>query len=666
MQNKLVRQVAAVAASLFLAACGGGGSDSAPPAPPPPATGLCANGVSFAVVTTAAPAPGKNAAAALVGCSGSIGNPQWTQTAGPAVTLMSDKTQTISFDPPAAGSYGFRLGFRDPGGVDRSQDVTLAASGSAAATRLTLRVSQSVRMGGNVSVRAWPTLAAGETVQSITWTQLEGPTVTIDSSDPYVALFVAPDVARDTPIRLRATLLTASGLSDSDEALVLVERYSQAPASDTEAVWHGDHVSRVYAYRPNGRYANVLAGCVYEANLHYTGVQRNTCPLTLLPFLAQEPFLAQDSGGTLPSVEQVMDRVVVSHDWLGRNFENFLRTQDTRGDFRRMLNSVTAVVLGAQVRPSFYYAVTGAIYLDGDNFWLTPDERDTVNEAPDFRSDFDRELQYSDLWRYVQNSRSIFVFFDARSRLTRDVNYLLYEAGWLMYHELGHALDFLPPSQYTALNSALDAWGNIGPRYSNQQLTSDLVTAAFPLTSTEMAGLAQVKFQGATANPTQRGYAPDQVAGFFSIDRATDEYNYSTQYEDVAMSLEEFLMQHRLGIQRDKAITDKITDSTTGSTLIVRWGQRGRVGAANIKPRVRSIVQQLAPWVGPEAVDNLPAPLAMRAGESWEANLAPQAIPRAKRLQTEEPSLLQLWQMKKELQRMEHRRHAHVKLLPAR
>jgi hypothetical protein len=221
---------------------------------------LCANGASFAVVTTADPAPGKNAAAAVVGCSGSIGNPQWTQTAGPAVTLLSDKTQTISFEPPEAGSYSFRLGFRDAGGANRSQDITLAASGSAAATRLTLRVSQSVRLGGKVSVRAWPTLAAGEAAPSITWEQLEGPAVALDTPDPYVALFVAPDVARDTPIRLRATLRTASGLSDFDEALILVERYSQAPESDSESVWGGRHVSRVYAYRPDGRYVPVDVG----------------------------------------------------------------------------------------------------------------------------------------------------------------------------------------------------------------------------------------------------------------------------------------------------------------------------------------------------------------------------------------------------------------------
>ena len=67
-------------------------------------------------------------------------------------------------------------------------------------------------------------------------------------------------------------------------------------------------------------------------------------------------------------------------------------------------------------------------------------------------------------------------------------------------------------------------------------------------------------------------------------------------------------------LQRDVAITDKITDATTGSTLIVRWGQRGRVGTAAIKPRARLLAQRLAPWFDVNEIDNLPAPLPMRAG----------------------------------------------------
>jgi hypothetical protein len=656
----LLRCAAMFASTLSLTSCGGGGGDSNPPAPPPTAAGVCADTASaYSVLATTSVALGKTAAATVAGCTGTITAPRWTQTGGPTVALLADKTQTIGFDPPEAGAYRFQVAFTDPSGAARTESVAIDVTGTLPATRFVLRTSQSVRMGGNVSVRAWPTLASGDTVQSITWTQLEGPAVTLDTSDNQAALFVAPDVTRDTSIRLRATLHTASGASDSDDVLVLVERYQQAPQSDNDAVWNGDHVSRVYAYRANSPYASALTRCVYDASLRISGANANVCPLATLPFLAQE------TAGQLPSVEQVMNRVVVSHDWLGRNFENFLRTQDTRGDFRRMLNSVTAIVLGTQVRPSFYYALTGAIYLDGDNFWLTPEERDTVNEAPDFRSNFDRDLQYSGLWRYVQNNQSIFVFFDPRSRIARGVDYLLNESGWLMYHELGHALDFLPPSQYGSLDSSVGTWANITPRVNAKQLTSDVVPAAYPLTSTLLRDLGQVKFQGATATAAQRAYTPLQVGGFFSADIATDEYNYSTPREDTAMTLEEFLMSHRLGIRRDKAITDKISTSTTGSTLIVRWGQRGRIGEPSIKPRAKAIVQQLAPWVDPLEVDNLAAPIAMRSGDSWSANLSLPAPLReaplaASALATRE----QIGQFRKELQRLEHYRHDGAKKLP--
>jgi hypothetical protein len=133
-----------------------------------------------------------------------------------------------------------------------------------------------------------------------------------------------------------------------------------------------------------------------------------------------------------------------------------------------------------------------------------------------------------------------------------------------------------------------------------------------------------VKFQGATADAAQIAYTPTQVGTFFSGDRANDEYNYSTTREDIAMVFEEFMMMRNHTFRRDVAITDKITPTTTSSNLIVRWGQRGRIGEASIKPRAQLAVQNLAPWVlqaDANAVTNLPAPIAMRAGDSWAGNL---------------------------------------------
>ena len=280
-------------------------------------------------------------------------------------------------------------------------NVSVIAVAPSAAAAVLVRVDHAARKGGNVSLRAWPALAAGETN---TWTQTAGPQVTLDVSDPNRVLFVAPEVTRDTALTFRVTRRTASGATDTDDVFVLIENYAQAPPDPSGSlpfVFSDLHVSRTYPYRAGGPFAGALVRCTYEANLQYTGGSTNLCPLSTLPFLDQT------TAGAVPTVDQIMDRVVVSHDWMGETFEQLLRTQASQ-DMLRLFNGVTAIVIGAQVRPSFYYALTGAIYLDADNFWLTAAQRDVINEAPDFRSDFDRDLMYSGVWRYTQNNQNIF------------------------------------------------------------------------------------------------------------------------------------------------------------------------------------------------------------------------------------------------------------------
>ncbi len=610
-----------------LVGSGGGGGSSGSGSPPAPAFALDSSPGFDSCTTTAGSygiviSPvvlGKSVGLGVGNCAGTLASVQWTQTGGPAVTLFAAKTQTIAFEPSSPGAYTFTVSFTDAAGAARTttSTVTVPATPTPSGAQLVLRGHQSVRKGGQVSVRAWPSVAESA-VTSITWSQLSGPSVSLDTTDSYVARFVAPEVATDTAIRLRAVLTTNTGATDSAEALVLVEPYAAAAANDSAALWAGEHISRVYPYRATGPYANALVPCVYDST------QRNNvlCPLTRLPFLAQE------APGGIPSIEQVMNRVVVSHDWMGKNFEDFLRAHDTRGDFRRMLSGVTAVVIGSHIRPSFYYSGTAAIYLDAEDFWLTAEERDTVNEAPDYRSSFGKDLQFSSPWRYTKDNASIFANVNRRARTPRTQDQLLREAGWLLFHELGHALDFMPPSQYSSLNNTTSAWGNIATRYTNSQLTSDIVNTTYPLTSTIMSGLGQVQYQGAAANATQIAYTPTQVGSFFAADLATDDYAYSTRREDTAMLLEEFLMSARLGIRRDFAFTDKAAASATSSaSLVVRWGQRGRAGEARIKPRLRYVVSQLTPWMPLSEVDALAAPFNMRVGETWSSNLTLPAPP---------------------------------------
>jgi hypothetical protein len=194
---------------------------------------------------------------------------------------------------------------------------------------------------------------------------------------------------------------------------------------------------------------------------------------------------------------------------------------------------------------------------------------------------------------------------------------------------------------------------NLYTRYSDRRLTSDVVPRDHPLTSQLMRDLGQVQFRGATATAAQKALTPAEVAAAFAADLATDDYSYLTSFEDIAMTLEEVLMQRRLGIRRDVAVVDAAGD--TSATTIVRWGQRGRIGEPTLRPRAKAIAQALVPWLDPGELDQLPAPIAMRPGESWKDNLLLPAIPRQARAKDAAPTLQEMAQFQHELRRM--RRH---------
>lgn len=589
----------------------------------PAAAASCATGGATSALQTGAAVVGKPFGVVLAGCTAALTSVTWTQTGGPELPLLAARIQALHLEPTVPGSYQFSASGR--GANNNSFTVPVAVTVGAAApvaSPLALRTTQAVREGQRASMRAWPSNApAGATVE---WSQVEGPATQLElSSDGLRALFTAPAVAQDTVLRFRAVLRAGGAELDRADALVVVENLPPAPTGqlfDEPSFF----ASRVYAYRASSPYAAALAGCVYSPALYFntSNGSTNLCTLNTLPLLAQTA-----ATPNVPSVAEVMDRVLVSHDWMGAAFESFLNTQDVHGDFRRLLGSVTAIVIGAHVRPSFFWSATGAIYLDADNFWLTPEQRDVVSEVPDFRSGYDAELNYTGLWRYVIGNTDAQQFFSPSSRQTRPASYLINELGPLLYHELAHAGDAYPYAGRRTL---------AGNQYAYQaavSATTAPLAAEYPLQSQTLFGLARVKFHGQTATAEQKALTPAEVGAAFAADRATDEYNYSVPLtsanpnvsaEDPAMLLEEFMMLYRHGIRRDVAMTNKFRPGLTSVDLLVAWGQRGRIAVAPVRPRVKQVAGTIVPWIEAAqidaALDAAPA-VAMRTGESWFANL---------------------------------------------
>ncbi|MGZ9898140.1 hypothetical protein [Shewanella gaetbuli] len=523
-------------------------------------------------------------------------NFEWQQLTGSPLALVSSQSPVLNFTPNNSGVYQFSVNVTGSGiDIQHDFEVNVTAENQ---VYYGVNSDHQVVEGNGVSVRLTSDIT--QATNNTQWCSDSSINLNLDLSNGSRPLFTAPTVSQDTIVTLNATA-NVNGQTYTDNVHLLVTNESPITSE-----YFDSPVARTYPYNNDSPYSAALSQCVYSNSLN------ESCAISRLPLIGQQR--------TAPTIDEIMDRVIVSHDWMGANFKRFLIEKDVNNDFKTLLQSVTAVVISYDVRPSFYWVVTGAIYLDPNNLWMTPEQRDTINEAPDFRSDFGNDLQFLVPWRHVKNNDYVYRYYDPEIRVSRTLNDLTPRLASLLYHELAHANDFFPRSVHAQLTgpTLLDDFYR---RANNSALVSDQLALNSPLQSSEMYSLAEVSFKGETANNTQKAYKPSDVTSFFKPDHASDFYSYSSTREDAAMLFEEALMSHRYNILRDVAITNN-PENASGSNIIVDWGQRGRIGEPSIKPRAEYVIDQMLPEVGSQQlVDNLPAPIQMVAGKTWLENV---------------------------------------------
>lgn len=601
---------------LTLAACGGSSDNADSDLIPPPITDQLArcevqsnlikesssSNISFHIEPSYHSLQPAVIAATVNGAESSNYTFNWSQISGDALVLKSTHSPVLAFTASTSGNYQFEL--RATG--ENSSYTAIAAIDvvDGQTNQLAIRVDHQVTMGSEVSFRI-DTPPSG-IAENISWCLAAGPDIRVDLSNFENPLFTAPNVVQDTFSTLRA-MATINGQQSSDDVHILITK--EAPITSP---YFDSPIARTFSYQPNSPYKSILRDCVYSNQL------QQSCTITQLPLIGQE----SNSGK-----QQILDRLLISHQWMGENFEYFLDNLDADSDFATLLQSVTAIVISYDIRPSFYWVATGAIYLDPNDLWLLAEERDTINEAPDYRSGFGNDLQFLMPWRYVKNNQYTSYITPRSTRVNRTPAQMQPDLSSLLYHELAHANDFFPRSIHHDLQgpTLLDDYET---RNSQQLLISDQLTAKYPLNSAEMASLANVSFRGESATAQQKSYIPSDISSFFSADTASDYYAYSTRREDAAMLFEEAMMSHRLGIQRDVAVTDK-PDTVSAETIKVDWGQRGRVGNDSLQNRAAFVINEIFPeFDATTLVKNLPQPIPMTQGATWSENLAISPTPK--------------------------------------
>lgn len=583
---------------LALYGCGGSSDDNVPVVP----ISLSINGVTEVTL-------GDSVDFTVAASSGSsITSVKWQVTGGSGLsnttTPLAAHTQAIGFDPATPGDYQISV-FATYSNGEVHDDTTTLTVLDGGPKEAVLRIGHETSEGGNVSLRVDNNSLKG--ITSINWRQVSGTTVpsfTYDEgSYSHHIYFQAPRVNVDEVIEIEATLAFDDGSTDSDIVQVLVKNIDidrNAYFVDDSGTIPQTVSSHMQPYHADSPYADALSDCVYNNTLS------ESCRFSTLPLIGQQT--------ESPTIDDILDRTYVSHPWMGDAFKDFLETSDTASDLLSMLRATTAVVIAYDIRPSFYWAVTGAIYLDANNFWRSPEERDTLNTQPDYRSNFGNDLDFSIYWRYTRNNEYFYpqpglAASDRRTRTREGVEAAL---SWLMYHELAHANDFF---DYTTWSSLSNSDTPLNFFNENSQLSTGL-SNALPLSSSQLHALAQVSYGGNTASSTQRNYSAQQVADWFEGDGAITYYSYYTDREDFANLVERFMMLYRINVSSDVGILSK--DAINDGTYSVTWGQRNRVNDDQVRLRAEYAVSRIMPALNVSEIQaTLPSPMLFPENSTW-------------------------------------------------
>jgi hypothetical protein len=393
-----------------------------------------------------------------------------------------------------------------------------------------------------------------------------------------------------TPLILLFTLYSCGGGSSGD-----------SDSSVTNSPETNPDFSDLQPYIPNGPYAAQLKNCVSIINT------ADSCTLNQLPPIGLD--------STTPTIDDILNHLVVSHMWMGDRMRDLLEMMPA--DMLLMLRSNTAIVIDADIRPAYFWQLTGAIYIDPAFLWTTNEEKATIDPTEDFRSSFGDELQFKRLWRYIIDNEYAWSSDPLTGTEERTNADNLVLTTWLFYHELAHANDCMPSVELSGLSRSSSYYQNYLNISNSGKCIHDRLTAMDPLTSTLWSSLAGVLYQGDSPSTEQMSYSAEFVASEFITDVASDTYSYSSVWEDTAMLFEEILMKKNFNADRDIVFLD-FYDTFSCEEAIVKWGQRGRLGDAAVIERAKFIVAEILPEIDlTEFFANQPAPFSIPTDISY-------------------------------------------------
>ncbi len=359
------------------------------------------------------------------------------------------------------------------------------------------------------------------------------------------------------------------------------------------------------SYRPTARYASVLTECAFAE-------QESLCELATLPYIGLNTLS--------PSVEDVMQRLVVTHDWMGVRFEEMLHRMPA--DMLGMFSTVTAVVIGSDVRPSSFWPTTGVIRLDPRYLWLNVDEKRTISSDADPRSEYGAELQFVALWREMIGDNYAVDYYSLNDDQERTLGDLEIGLAGVMYHELAHANDIVERTKLSDLSldsTPLQAYEQLFDTSVSMQLYAQEALTAQQSYLYELGG---VRYYDDDPSDFHRSVLADFVGAEMGTEGKATFYSYSSIFEDSATLLEAAMLKFHYDVETHTAFSNKPANYPEASCdeYKVAWGVRNRLASVLVAPRAEFVVNRMIASSGVMSsffATGLGRAKPLRVGDGW-------------------------------------------------
>ncbi len=359
------------------------------------------------------------------------------------------------------------------------------------------------------------------------------------------------------------------------------------------------------AYRTNSAYSAVLKECALAEF-------DNPCLLAKLPYIGQ--------ASAAPTVEDIMQRVVVSHDWMGVRFEQMLRRLPA--DIIGLFSPVTSIVIGSDVRPSSFSPSRGRVRLDPRYLWMTVSEKRTISTAADFRSEFGASLQFVSRSRSMIGDEYAVAYWSLTDDSERPIDELDIPLARLLYHELAHANDYVQSDKVAGL--ALDQTPSQAVDLLSDTRVSALLYDDVSLTAQTslLYGLGAVRYFDDEPSEFHKSVLADTVGATMDNEGKTIFYAYSTIREDAATLFEASMIKFHYQVDTHVGFANKPANYPDSfcNDYKVAWGVRNRIASPLVTPRAKFVTDRMLPRS--TALDNffssnLGQAVPLRVGDGW-------------------------------------------------